>query len=153
MKKLITLSCLFSLLAAYAKSQGCIAIRNLTGFGQFAQLGYKQTAEKWSIDIDNRYFKAYTFLEGKKNITPADLNTGATIYEYTMNIELSRILDKGWSLSLDMPIDANAAKGPEASGDVHYTRAFGLADMRFTVYKWLLNTYVPRKGNIQFGLG
>ncbi len=30
---------------------------------------------------------------------------------------------------------------------------YGLGDVRFTVYKWLLNTYASHKGNIQFGLG
>ena len=155
MKKLITLSCLFLLMAAYAHSQGCIAIRNITGLGQFAQLGYKQTSDKWSLDINNRYFKANRFLEGTKNITPSDLNSGVTLYEYTMNFELSRVLDKGWAISLDMPISSNKTSGPleHVSGESHTTHAFGLGDMRFTVYKWLLNTTTVHKGNIQFGLG
>ncbi len=155
MKKLIVVSCLFLFFTAYAQAQGCVAIRNLTGFGQFAQLGYKQTTDKWSLDIDNRYFKAYRVLEGAKNITPADLSSGLTLYEYTMNLELSRVMDKGWEVSLDMPVSANESKGAleHASGDVHSTHAYGLGDIRFTVYKWLLNTEVSHKGNIQFGLG
>ncbi len=155
MKKIIAALALFLLFTAHADSQGCVAIRNLTGLGQFAQLGYKQTTDKWSLDIDNRYFKAYHFLEGTKNITPSDLSSGITLYEYTMNMELSRILDKGWEISLDMPISANQSKGAleHASGDVHATHAYGLGDMRVTLYKWLLNTEVSHKGNIQFGLG
>lgn len=146
---------MLSLITAYAQSQGCIAIRNVTGLAQFAQLGYEQTTEKWSLDINNRAFKAYHFLEGTKNITPSDLNSGVTLYEYTMNFELSRVLDKGWVISLDMPISSNKTSGPleHASGESHTTHAFGLGDMRFTVYKWLLNTDVYHKGNIQFGLG
>lgn len=136
-------------------SQGCVAIRNLTGFGQFAQLGYAQTIDKWSMDINNRYFKAYKFLEGKTNITPSDLSTGVTLYEYTMNIELNRILKNGWAVSIDMPISSNETKGSleHTSGEFHTTHAYGLGDMRLTIYKWLFKPNVFHKGNIQIGLG
>lgn len=155
MKKLLilTLAILISINFIYA--QGCIAIRNLAGFGQAAQLGYKQTNDKWVIDIDNRYFQAYTFLQGKTDITPKVLDSGLTFHDYTMNIQLSRILDHGWSISVDMPISVNwqGGAGLHASGEPHTTHAYGLGDIRFTAYKWLLNTNVSHKGNIQFGLG
>jgi hypothetical protein len=155
MNKIIKLSFLFLLSTVSATPQGCVAIRNLTGFGKFAQLGYNQTSEKWSMDVENRYFEAYKFLQGTTNITPSNLNSGITLYEYTMNFELTRLMDHGWSVSLDMPITSNESKGAleHASGDVHTTHAFGLGDIRFTVYKWLLNSDVYHKGNIQFGLG
>jgi hypothetical protein len=35
----------------------------------------------------------------------------------------------------------------------HTTHAFGLGDIRLTVYKWLLKPSENRKGNIQAGLG
>jgi hypothetical protein len=155
MKKIIFLFIQFLLLANLAKPQGCVAIRNVAGFGQFAQLGYTQTDDKWMLDINNRYFKAYKFLEGTQNITPKDLSSGVTLYEYTMNYELTRLLNNGWSISLDMPLLVNETAGAleHASGDYHTTHATGLGDMRFTVYKWLLNSAHSSKGNIQVGLG
>ena len=155
MKKLKITFCLLFLITGYAQSQGCVAIRNITGFGQFAQLGYKQTNEKWSLDVNNRYFKAYRFLEGTKNITPSNLNSGVTLYEYTINFAVSRVLDNGWAISLDAPVSSNKTRGAleHASGESHTTHAFGLGDMRFTVYKWLLNTSKMHRGNIQFGMG
>lgn len=156
MSKLAVLSASFLLAYNFAQSQGCIAAKNLPGFGQFSQLGYHQNTDKWMMDIDNRYFKAYTFLQGTKDITPhGNLSSGVTLREYAINFELTRLLKNGWSISLDLPVDANETYGSleHASGEVHTTHAFGLADMRFTVYKWLLKDNVYRKGNIQIGLG
>ncbi|HEY5407507.1 MAG TPA: hypothetical protein VIJ92_10470 [Ginsengibacter sp.] len=155
MKKLIFILPVFIILSGSVYSQGCVAIRNITGFGQFAQLGYGQSTDKWMMDINNRYFEAYRFLDGKKNITPSDLSSGVTLYEYTMNLQLTRVLEHGWNISLDMPVSSNETYGAleHASGDVHSTHAFGIGDLRFTVYKWLFNSVAARKGNIQVGLG
>jgi hypothetical protein len=155
MKKLIILLGVQLLIISIAYPQGCIAIRNIAGFGQLAQLGYGQTNNKWMMDINNRYFQASTFLQGKKNITPKDLSNGITFHDYTMNIGLTRILDNGWSIGIDMPVAANSqvGKGLNASGVLSTSHAFGVGDIRFTAYKWLLNTKASNKGNIQVGLG
>lgn len=154
--KAIIITVAFSFLfACNAQSQGCVAIRNLAGFGQFAQLGYGQSNDKWMLDINNRYFKAWKFLQGKTNISPSSHSEDIDLYEYTMNIGLSRVLNNGWALGLDMPISANkiSSIADNASGERHSVHAYGLGDIRFTVYKWLLKTNVVRKGNIQVGLG
>jgi hypothetical protein len=155
MKKLTFIAFVFLFSANFCHSQGCVAIRNITGFSEFAELGYNQTNDKWMLDVNNRVFKAYTFLEGKTKITPANLDSGATLHEFTMNFELTRILNNGWSISLDMPVSANSTYGAleHASRGVHSTNAFGLGDMRFTVYKWLLGKENSDRGNIQVGLG
>ena len=155
MKKLVILSFIFATLVKDAASQGCVAIRNLAGFGQFAHLGFAQTSDQWMLDINNRYFEAWQFLQGKTDITPTDPNNSGNIYEYTMNIGLSRLLKHGWSIALDMPISSNTvvSRGEHASGYRHATHAYGLGDIRFTVYKWLLYTETYQRGNIQFGFG
>jgi hypothetical protein len=155
MKKLSILFLAFFLLVNFCRSQGCVAMRNITGFGQFAQLGYEKSDEQWVMDINSRYFKAYTVLQGTVKMTPGILKTGVTLYESTTNFELTRLLHKGWSISLDMPIDANETAGEleHASGEYHTTHAFGLADMRLTVYKWLLNNSAASRGNVQLGVG
>jgi hypothetical protein len=155
MKLLFILMIGLFLVSSEVKSQGCVAVRNLAGFGQFAQLGYKEVPDAWMLDFNNRYFGANQIFRGKSNVTPTDPSNGLQLYEYTLNIELSRLLKNGWSLALDLPVSANTiiSKGEHASGDRHSTSAFGIGDMRFTVYKWLLNMDRPRKGNIQVGLG
>ncbi|MDP9042627.1 MAG: hypothetical protein M3N30_11660, partial [Bacteroidota bacterium] len=145
----------FFLINPECHSQGCIAVRNLAGFGQFAQLGFKETPNLWLLDINNRYFEANQIFKGNKNVTPPDLSNGLSLYEYTVNFELSRLLKNGWSLALDLPVSSNTivSRAEHASGNRHSTSDFGIGDLRFAVFKWLLSTDRQRKGNIQFGLG
>ena len=133
-------------------SQGCVAIRNLAGFGRFAQLRYGQSNYKWMLDINNRYFEAYNLFEGKENTGYSD---SINLYEYTLNLQLSHVMNNGWSYSLDVPIASNkiTSRLEHASGFRHSTHAYGIGDIRFTLYKWLFNSNVIRKGNIQAGLG
>lgn len=152
MKKLILLLSIFSLCNQIGQAQGCVAIRNLAGFGQFASLGYGQTTDRWSLDINNRYFTAQSLFVGKTDLKHED---SINLYEYYVNFQLSRVLSNGWSLSVDMPIASNTAVSSleHAGGGRHSTHAFGIGDIRFTVYKWLLDAKTARKGNIQVGLG
>ena len=153
MKKWIVITGVFIFALNYSSnSQGCIAIRNLpAGFGQFASLGYSQSTDKWMLDINNRYFESSTGYVGTKSFGKDQY---VTLYEFTTNFELTRLLSKGWSLSLDMPIASNTVAAPQnSSGIKHSSHAYGIGDMRLMVYKWLLRTDVYRKGNIQFGLG
>jgi hypothetical protein len=142
-------------LSIECKCQGCLTIRNLAGFGQFAALGYKENNHEWMLDINNRYFHATQAFKGNKNVTPADPKNGLTINAYTLNFELSRALKNGWVLAIDLPVSANSIsdKLEHFSGEYHTTSAFGIGDLRFTAFKWLLNTNKPRRGNIQVGLG
>jgi hypothetical protein len=151
MKKLYFFLVLLVMGYSSAHSQGCVPIRNIAGFGQFAQLGYIQDSNKWMLDINNRYFEAFQVFSGNK-VQPWD---GLHIYEYSINFELSRLLKNDWSVSLDMPIAYNHDYGAleHTSGVAHTTSAYGVGDMRFTVYKWLFSTHTVHKGNIQVGLG
>src|SRR5271155_1464120 len=104
MKKLIISFTIAIIVVHSIYAQGCVAIRNLAGFGQFAQLGYGQSNDKWLFDVNNRYFQA-SQVYSLKNPQPWD---GLTIYEFTTNFELSRLLENGWSVALDMPISTNS---------------------------------------------
>ena len=112
------------LICSESKSQGCVAVRNLAGFGQFAQLGYKQAPDEWMLDFNNRYFGANQIFKGKDNVNPPDPTNGLQLYEYTLNIELSRMLKNGWSIAFDLPISCNTiiSRAEHASGDRHAPR-------------------------------
>jgi hypothetical protein len=154
-KSIFSLAIPILFLSAECKSQGCLPIRNLAGFGQFAVLGYKENKNEWMLDINNRYFHATQSFKGNKNVTPPDPSNGLSIHEYTMNLELSKVLKNGWVLAIDLPFSSNSFsnKFEHGSGVYHTTSDFGMGDLRFTAYKWLLNINKPRKGNIQVGLG
>src|SRR5207237_1694711 len=63
----------------------------------------------------------------------------------------------GWSVDLSLPIAANSRSATKEHGGAgtnrHITNSFGLNDIRFTVYKWILKPGDNQKGNIQIGLG
>src|ERR1700693_306390 len=84
-------------------AQGCIAIRNLPGsFGQFAQLGYTQSTDKWMLNLSSRYFESSKLLAGKKDIT--FVAPGINIYESTTNIGITRMINSDWSIAMDVPV-------------------------------------------------
>jgi hypothetical protein len=153
MKKLILIS--FNLLlTAYAWTQGCVAIRNVAGISPDLLFENIQPNDKLILNVTNRYFEASSTFRGDKFIT----DTLVTNRIYTLNISVLRILNNGWSLALSVPVSANSRNnGGDHKGigtlPRYTTRSFGLGDIRFTVYKWLLDPAVNRKGNIQAGLG
>ncbi|HLX92917.1 MAG TPA: hypothetical protein VKR32_14625 [Puia sp.] len=151
MKKPILSFVALLLSAGFCHAQGCVAIRSLTGYGEFAQLGISQSGTGWVMDINNRYFSAPKVFDG----TLSKGADGLTIYENTTNLELTRILTNGWEFSFDVPFANNSirSKIEHAAGDYHTTHAVGLGDVRFTVFKWLFKPDVSSRGNVQVGLG
>ena len=153
MKKLLLIS--FNLLlAVYSWTQGCVAIRNVAGISPDLLFENIQPNDKLILNVANRYFEASSTFRGDKFIT----DTLVTNRIYTLNISALRILNKGWSLGLIVPVSANSRNnGGDHKGfgtlPRYTTRSFGLGDIRFTVYKWLLDPAVNNKGNIQTGLG
>jgi len=77
---------------------------------------------------------------------------------YTLNFSVLRLFDNGWSVGLNVPIAANSRhNGADHKGPLSFpkytTHAFGIGDIRLSVYKWLLNSSANAKGNVQLGLG
>ncbi|TMI86009.1 MAG: hypothetical protein E6H10_01250 [Bacteroidetes bacterium] len=152
MKKLAILS--FSLLsAACAWTQGCVAIRQVAGMTPDLLFNNIQPNDRLILNITNRYFEAPKTYRGDEYITDTLVRNKL----YTLNISALKILSKGWSLLLSVPISANSRRNYADHGGLqmpkHTTRAYGLGDIRFTAYKWLLRPRVNLKGNIQVGLG
>ncbi len=113
MRRFLVLPVVFLSCFSIAHGQGCVAVKNLAGFGQFAALGYKETPDTWSLDINNRYFEAWECLSGYEQTRSVD---GNTLYEYAVNFELMKELKNGWSLGFDLPIAANETTGTNSDG-------------------------------------
>lgn len=156
MKKFIFFISLFLFAYQFAQSQGCIAVRNISGFGQYNLTDNAFTTSDWQLNINNRFFKAYHDYKETHNLhTPAqNLNV---IKSYSMDIGITRLMRKGWSLDLSIPISANSRTSNAEHGGAntprYATHTFGIGDIRFTAYKWLIAPSVKQKGNIQLGLG
>jgi Putative MetA-pathway of phenol degradation len=136
--------------------QGCIAVRNISGFGQYNLLDNAYVDSKWQLNINTRYFKSYMDYRGTTNLETPPANQ-AIVKSYSMDISIARILDKGWSLNFSMPITQNSRQaslehgGPNTTR--HTTHSFGVGDMRFEVYKWIRIPEPTQKWNVQVGLG
>jgi len=152
MKKLILLSVIL-LITASAWTQGCVAIRNVAGISPDLLFKDIRPNDRWLLSVTNRYFEGADSYKADKFITDTLVRNKL----YTLNISALRILKNGWSLGVFVPISANSRRNYADHGGLqwpkHTTRAFGLGDIRFSVYKWLLNPAVSKRANIQVGLG
>jgi hypothetical protein len=156
MKRIVLLVIISVILVNSIHSQGCIPIRNIAGFGQFAQLGYLQSPDEWMINISARYFKAFQPINGTTKVPiPASAADRLINFNRTMNISIDKAIGNDWSLALDVPMFYNESIGKKEhrSGDRHATNSVGLGDIRFTVLKWILKSTPTQKGNIELGLG
>ncbi|MGN6530277.1 MAG: hypothetical protein ACTHK0_00810 [Ginsengibacter sp.] len=156
MKKFIFLSVVFLLSIGFAYPQGCIMVHNISGFGQYNLTDNAFSSSSWQLNINNRYFKSFRDFKGT-----ADQKTPrqdeSVVNSFTTDISVDRLFNKGWSIDLSTPFGANSRTASLEHGGAgtprHTTHTFGLGDIRFTVYKWLLTPSVSQKGNIQLGLG
>ncbi len=141
-----------------ARSQGCIAIRNLTGFGQFSLPQYNQEPIKWLLNVNSRYSEFTKTYEGSNEVDVPSENQPYS-NTFIFDFAVTRFYDKGWSLTVDVPIMSGMRETWQEHGGIsgdhvkHKTNSFGLADIRVTGYKWLFDVNEVHKGNIQVGLG
>ena len=154
MKNLLLLSWCLSFPVIWGHSQGCVAVRGISGFGSEVLFQTVQPTDKWLININTRHFESSSTFRGKRFIT----DTLVTNKSFTLNFSAHRILSNGWSLGMTIPVSANSRNnGGDHKGlgtlPRYTTRSFGLGDIRLTVYKRLLPVSANKKINLQAGLG
>ncbi|MDB5221955.1 MAG: hypothetical protein JWN83_622 [Chitinophagaceae bacterium] len=156
MKKVTILLFISLLFKVQVQSQGCIAVRNISGFGQYNLTDNAFSISDWQLNINTRYFKSFRDFKEKVDQKTPEQNE-AVVKSFSMDFSLSRFLRKGWSLNFSLPIASNSREASAEHGGLnttrHTTNSFGIGDIRFTAYKWLLKPTVKQKGNIQLGLG
>ena len=156
MKKIFLLIIAATLMVTTAKPQGCVVVRNISGFGQYNLTDNAFSTSDWQLNINNRYFKAFRDFKGTVDLKTAKQNE-SVVKSFTTDISIGRILRNGWSLYLSIPFAGNSRTaslehvGPNTTRRT--TNSFGIGDIRFTAYKWLLQPSVRQRGNIQVGLG
>jgi len=156
MKKYTILFFSLCLLSHAANSQGCVVVRNISGFGQYRFGDNAFSTSEWQLNINNRYFKAYKDYKGTVDLKTPEQNENV-VKSFSTDITITRLLRNGWSLDLSIPFAANSRESAGEHGGPntkrYTTHSFGLGDVRFTAYKWLLKPTVSQRGNIQLGLG
>lgn len=158
MKKCVLLSLSVFVFSFAANAQGCIAIRNLTGFGQFSLPQYNQEPIKWLVNVNTRYSEFHKTYEGINEVAIPSENQPYS-NTFILDFAVTRFYNRGWSVTMDIPIMNGMRETWQehggAAGDhvKHKTHSFGLADIRVAGYKWLFDVSEVHKGNIQVGLG
>lgn len=139
-----------------ATAQGCVAIRSNGGFCTANQGGHADTSSKWSLNINNRYFRSFRHFVGtaeqKQRI---EQGTEVINYVYNADFALTNNINKWWSVTLDLPYSSSTRSSLYEHGGKtrHSTSSVGLGDIRIAAYRWLLDPAKMPKGNIQVGLG
>lgn len=160
MKKYIYILCstlLFLTATQYSVGQGCVAIRSSGGMTNMSDHSFMDAAGgNWMFSANSRYFKSFRHFKGtdEQEERLAE-HTEVINYQYTLDLVLTRIINDRWSIIMDVPILANKRTslyehGREERGA---TQSFGIGDIRFAVYRWLLDPQASSKGNLQLGLG
>lgn len=157
MKKYIILSMALFTYSFCARSQGCISVRNIVGFGQFVMPQTGEEPIKWVVNVNTRYFESWKTYSGSTMIDQKPYER-ATNHIFVADISFTRMLENGWSISFDLPFTSAARTSvkehqPGPTNPEYTTHAFGLSDIRVAVYKWMWDVSTYHKGNIQLGLG
>lgn len=156
MKKVAFIGFTLMIISITGYTQGCVIVRNISGFGQYNFTDNSFSRSDWYINVTNRYFKSYRDFKGTTELKFPD-DSIQTVRSFTTDFTVGRFLKNGWSLALSLPISVNSRTSKTEHGGIanpaHATRSFGIGDIRFTAYKWVLEPRVNQKINFQFGLG
>jgi hypothetical protein len=121
MKKIAILLLSFWLFNQTAQSQGCIAIRNISGFGQYNLADNAFSTSDWQLNINTRYFKSFRdFKEKVDQKTPKQ--NEAVVKSYSMDFSLSKFMRNGWSLNFSLPIAANSRESSTEHGGAKHKK-------------------------------
>lgn len=150
---------IISILGVYsnANAQGCVAIHATGGFDNAGKGVQSDTASKWQVGINNRYFKSFRHYIGTVyQAQRAALGNEVINHQYTMDVQLTHFLDSKWSIMVDLPIEANARSQTYTQDGLlnrFSTHSFGEGDIRFAVYRWIVDPVKSPRANLQVGLG
>ena len=145
-----------------ALGQGCVAIKgNATTC--MAVHTDSTNVSSWQFASSGRYFKSFRHFSGTvENTDRLKQQTEVINYTSVFNFSLTRIINNRWSVMIDIPVSNNVrsslyehglVNGTYIKKERHTTESFGVGDIRFAAYKWVLDPLENTKGNVQLGLG
>ncbi|MEZ5013210.1 MAG: hypothetical protein R2794_02870 [Chitinophagales bacterium] len=137
--------------------QGCVGIRSVAG--NMAVQG-SALLDKGDMDfsLNYRYFKSYKHFVGDvEQFERVEEETNVINHVHAFDLVYTYGLNKQWNISADVPIIDNTRSQLASNTDSTKVRietgSFGLGDVRFTLNRWMLDTYEHDKGNFSLGLG
>jgi hypothetical protein len=163
MKKILLVLICVMACASFSElvAQGCVAIRSTGGSSCTRPMESGIEGSPWLLNINNRYFKSYKHFRGKhEEVERVENGTEVINHTYNMDLFLSRDLDRRWSIAVNIPFIWNSRSslyehgGNNAGKSArHTTHSTGIGDLRFSVYRWILDPAKHQRFNVQAGLG
>ena len=142
-------------------SQGCVAIRS-TGSSCSIQKAGADTSG-WLFSANYRYFRSFRHFKGKVEQKERLVeNTEVINYTNSLDLSIGKKLSRRWSLSLNFPLLATTrsslyehglVNGAYVKKERRSTHSYGLGDVRFSAFRWLIDPQKHTKINVQAGLG
>ena len=152
MKKVSILIIIMMILATKSFTQGCVAIRSNGGFNNMSHVD----SSKWQLSVNNRFFKSYKhFIGTDEQKQRQTLGNEVINHDFTTDITLTHKINSRWSYMINLPITSNSRSSLYEHNNVgrYVTHSFGVGDIRFAVYDWILDPAKANKFNVQLGLG
>ena len=144
-----------------ASAQGCVAVRSTGNINMLHP--DENDKDAWQLSTTSRSFRSFRHFSGTtENKQRLIDGTEVTNHQTSVDLSLTRMLNDRWSFMMDAPILSNArsslyehglVNGAYVKKERHTTHSFGIGDVRFAAYRWLLDPKKNIKGNIQAGLG
>ena len=135
-------------------AQGCVAIRSTGGICTMNEHpDSTNSSAYWLVNSNNRYYRSFRHFVGKaEQYQRLALHNNVINKVYQQDITLTRVFNRRWSMSVDLPISDNSRS--QLAGTTRFsTHSFGLGDMNLTAAYWLFDPSKATKGNIQVGTG
>ncbi|WP_278034345.1 hypothetical protein [Flavobacterium nitratireducens] len=143
-------------------AQGCVAIKGNATSCMMVHTDSTNVSQ-WQFTAGSRYFRSFRHFSGTtENEERLSLGTEVINYSTIVDLSLTRIINNRWSAMVDIPIINNVrsslyehglVNGTYVKRERNTTSSFGIGDIRFAVYRWLLDPLKNEKINIQLGLG
>lgn len=160
MRKLLAIAIILLFVSTnHTQAQGCVTIRS-TGAMCMKPDATAEAHQGWQLNTAYRYFRSFRhFVSTEDQKERLEKNTEVINWSHNLDVSLVRHFNSRWSLAMNLPVISNVRSslyehgGNSAKNARHKTRSFGIGDIRFTGYYWLLDLMRSSKGNIQLGLG
>ena len=146
-----------------AIAQGCVAVRSNGNITMAHPLDTTAENGMWQLSLATRYFKSFRHFSGLEENKQRLIEHSEVInHQASFDFALTRIINDRWSYMVDVPILSNSRSslyehglvdGAYVKKERHSMHSFGIGDIRFASYRWLLNPKKSTRGNIQLGLG
>jgi hypothetical protein len=160
MKRVLILFSSLTILGSWTnpvRAQGCVAIKSSGGV--CTMLDHPDSANNhggWIFSTNARYFESYKHFVGREEQKQRiEMGTNVINHAFTQDLILTRVFNRRWSLSVDLPVLYNTRSSLYEHGgrERHETSSFGFGDIRLSGYVWLLDPNKHSKSNLQLGLG